>query len=214
MWSAALKILKDNWRSLLVVVVLVGAGVWFGMSVTRHELDEQALAFSQERQQLTDDFNARERQWNAERLAAAGQYASDLKAALAAQQSWKQKADELTVRLTQQKTAHERELQALKEKLKDALKSDGPAYTGIGPGGLQLWREALGYNSNAGVASGDGLRQTAGSTAGDPPHAARPGGGLSPAGIVMFSGEYGKWCLTLRDQLQAVSDYYDNRKKE
>lgn len=34
------------------------------------------------------------------------------------------------------------------------------------------------------------------------------GGGLSPSGIVGHSAEYGKWCLSLRDRLQAINDYY------
>ncbi|WP_233443782.1 hypothetical protein [Enterobacter asburiae] len=54
MWEAALKILKVSWKPLLVVVVLTGCGIWFGTFITGNKLDAQALAFSQEKQRLTD----------------------------------------------------------------------------------------------------------------------------------------------------------------
>ncbi len=56
MWEAALKILKVSWKPLLVVVVLTGCGIWFGTFITGNRLDAQALAFSKEKQSLTDGF--------------------------------------------------------------------------------------------------------------------------------------------------------------
>lgn len=130
MWSAALKILKDNWRSLLVVTVLVGGGVWFGMYITSNELDKQALAFSQEKQKLTDDFNTQKGQWDKERISAASNYAADLLAALNSQKAWQDKADALSRQLAKKEQEHTRTVSDLKRRLNDALESDGGTYTG------------------------------------------------------------------------------------
>lgn len=145
MWEAAKKILRVSWKPLLVVVVLTGSGIWFGTFITANKLDAQALAFSQEKQRLTDGFSEKERQWDQERLSAANQYATDLKAALDKQNAWQQKADALTRELAEKQKVHDETVRDLKKRLKDALDKDGPGYTGIGPGGLQLFREAFGY---------------------------------------------------------------------
>lgn len=101
MWEAAQKILRVSWKPLLVVVVLTGSGIWFGTFLTGNKLDAQALAFSQEKQRLTDGFSEKERQWDQERLGAANQYAANLKAALDKQNAWQQKADALTRELAE-----------------------------------------------------------------------------------------------------------------
>lgn len=55
--GAAQKILKVSWKPLLIVVVLTGCGIWFGTFITGNKLDAQALAFSREKQRLTDGFS-------------------------------------------------------------------------------------------------------------------------------------------------------------
>lgn len=208
MWEAALKTLKDNWKSLLVVLVLAGAGVWFGTFITANELDTQALKFSKEKQALTDSFHVKERLWDQERLSAANQYAADLKTALDVQNAWHQKADALTLVLAEKQKAHDETVRDLKKRLNDALNKDGPGYTGIGPGGLQLLREAFGYPGIENPATGQHLPATASSTPGHSGQTTSTGGGLSPTGIVTFSAEYGAWCQLLESRLQAINDYY------
>lgn len=208
MWKTALTILKDNWKSLLVVLVLVGGGVWCGIFITRTELATQALAFSQEKQALKDDFSAKERQWDQERLSAANQYAADLNAARAAEDAWHKKADTLTRQLDEKQKAHDKTVHDLRERLNDALKNDGPGYTGIGPGGLQLFREALGYSPTDSVTAGQHLPETSGGTAAYSGTSSGTRGGLSAGGIITFSTEYGKWCQLLEDRLQAINEYY------
>lgn len=208
MWEITLKLLKSNWKSLLLIVVLSGGGVWLGTLITQSQLSDQALAFSKEKSTLISGFNTQKSQWDQERITAANQYASDLKDALAAQQAWQRKADDLSRQLAAQEVSHQRAVKDLKERLKNAIKSDGNTYTGIGPASLQLWREALGYPTAQTVNAGHHLPETTGSAAGDTGDARRAGGGLSPSGIVGHSAEYGKWCLSLRDRLQAINDYY------
>ena len=208
MWAITLKLLKSNWKSLLLIVALAGGGVWLGTCITQSQLSDQALAFSQEKSTLISGFNTQKSQWDQERITAANQYASDLKDALAVQQAWQRKADDLSRQLAAQEVSHQRAVKDLKERLKNAIKSDGNTYTGIGPASLQLWREALGYPTAQTVHAGHHLPETTGSAAGYTGDAISAGGGLSPSGIVGNSAEYGKWCLSLRDRLQAINDYY------
>lgn len=208
MWEAALKILKDNWKSLLVIVVLTGGGIWFGTFITDNKLDTQALAFSQEKQRLTDGFSEKQRQWDQERLSAANQYAADLKAALNEQSAWHQKADQLTRELADKQKAHDETVRDLKRRLDNALNKDGPGYTGIGPGGLQLFREAFGYPGAENLPAGQHLPATASGASGHSGQATGTGGGLSPTGIVSFSAEYGAWCQLLESRLQSINEYY------
>ena len=208
MWEATLKILKISWKPLLIVVVLTGSGIWFGTFITGSKLDDQALAFSQEKQRLTDGFSKKERLWDQERLNAANQYAADLKAALDEQNAWHQKADALTRELAEKQKAHDETVRDLKKRLKDATDKDGPGYTGIGPGGLQLFREAFGYPGADSLPAGQHLPATASGTSGHSGQATGSGGGLSPTGIVSFSAEYGAWCQLLEGRLQAINEYY------
>lgn len=207
MWEIALNLLKNNGKSLLAVIALTGGGVWLGTFITRSQLSDQALAFSEEKSRLNREFSVRESRWDQARVAAANQYAADLKSALAAQLAWQRKADELSQSLAKQDKAHWQTVKNLKKRLKDAIERDGTAYTGIGPASLQLWREALGYPGTESL-TGNSLSETTGIHAGNTGYAASPGGRLSPAGIVRFSSEYGRWCLVLRDRLQAIKDYY------
>ena len=208
MWEAAKKILRVSWKPLLVVVVLTGCGIWFGTFITGNKLDAQALAFSQEKQRLTDGFSEKERQWDQERLSAANQYAADLKAALDKQNAWQQKADALTRELAEKQKKHDETVRDLKKRLDDALVKDGPGYTGIGPGGLQLFREAFGYPGAESLPAGQHLPATASGAPGHTGQTTGTGGGLSPTGIVSFSAEYGAWCQLLEGRLQAINEYY------
>ncbi|KNC89914.1 hypothetical protein [Trabulsiella odontotermitis] len=209
MWPAALKILKDNWKTLLVIAVLLGGGVWVGMFLSEKALTEQALTFSQEKQKLTDDFSAQKSAWDKERLAAASQYAVDLRAALDRQKAWQDKADALSRQMAEKERQHTRTVNDLQRRLNDALESDGGTYTGIGPASLQLWRESLGYPGAESITAGHGLSEAASSATGNTGNATGTEGGLSPSGIISHSGEYGKWCLLMRDRLQALNDFYN-----
>lgn len=53
MWAITLKLLKGNWKSFLLIVVLSGGGVWLGTLITQSQLSDQALAFSKENRRLS-----------------------------------------------------------------------------------------------------------------------------------------------------------------
>ena len=114
----------------------------------------------------------------------------------------------LTRELAEKQKAHDETVRDLKKRLKDALDKDGPGYTGIGPGGLQLFREAFGYPGAESLPAGQHLPATASGAPGHTGQATGTGGGLSPTGIVSFSAEYGAWCQLLEGRLQAINEYY------
>ena len=119
-------------------------------------------------------------------------------------------SDELTARLAKNASDSERRISDIRRRLNDALKRDGSTYTGIGPDGLQLWREALGWSADgaAGTPAGDGLSEAPGRAAAGAGNARPARGGLSASGLITGSAAYGQWCLSLRDRLQAISDFY------
>ncbi|MGK3122894.1 hypothetical protein ACCY16_02065 [Candidatus Pantoea formicae] len=217
MWSVILKLLKAEWASLLVIVALVGAGIWFGTHMTAGQLSDQKASYEQQLRDQASDFDKQRLQWQdertgweKERTAASDKHAADLKAALKQRDDAQAKADALSVQLAQNESDSARRVNDLKRRLKDALKSDGTAYTGLGPAGLQLWREALGWSASGDVGNtaGNGLSEASGSIASGAGNAASTGGGLSASGIISNSAEYGKWCLNLRDRLQTLKNYY------
>ena len=217
MWSVILKLLKAEWASLLVIMALVGAGIWFGTHMTAGQLSDQKASYEQKLRDQASDFDKQKSQWQdertgweKERTAASDKYAVDLKAALKQRDDAQAKADALTARLAQSESDSARRVNDLKRRLKDALKSDGSAYTGLGPAGLQLWREALGWpaSGDGGNTAGHGVSEAPGSAAGNTGDAASTGGGLTASGIISNSVEYGKWCLNLRDRLQTLNNYY------
>lgn len=210
MWSAILKLLKAEWASLLVIAALLGGGVWLGTFITGGKLADQKSAYEAQLRQQDKAYSDAQALWQEQKTAAANQYAADLKDALRQRDAQQARADELTAQLAKNASDSERRIGDIKRRLNDALKRDGSGYTGLGPDGLQLWREALGWSGSDTVnaTAGDGLQQTTGLTAGNSGNARSPRGGLSASGIITGSAAYGQWCLSLRDRLQAINDFY------
>lgn len=210
MWSAILKLLKAEWASLLVIAALLGGGIWLGVSITSGRLAAQKAGYEQTLRQHDQAFADERTQWQEQKTAAANQYAADLKEALRQRDAEQARADLLTANLAKSTSDSERRISDIKRRLNDALKRDGSAYTGLGPDGLQLWREALGWSvsNTAGPAAGHSVPEAPGSAAHDTGDARATRGGLSASGIITGSAAYGQWCLSLRDRLQALNDYY------
>lgn len=210
MWSATLKLLKAEWASLLVIAALLGGGVWFGTFITGGRLAGQKSAYEEELRQHDKAYSDAQALWQEQKTAAANQYAADLKEALRQRDEQQARADELTEQLAKSASESQRRISDIKRRLNDALKRDGSAYTGLGPDGLQLWREALGWSvSNTSDApAGHGVPEASGSAAHDTGDARSARGGLSASGIITGSAAYGQWCLSLRDRLQAINDFY------
>lgn len=210
MATAILKLLKAEWASLLVMAALLGGGVWFGTHLTAGKLSDQKASYETALRSQSDRFSDERAQWQVQKTAAANQYAADLKEALRQRDAEQVRADALTAQLAKLASDSERRVSDIKRRLNDALKRDGSSYTGLGPDGMQLWLDALGWSADGtlSAAAGHGVPETTGSAAAGAGHARTAGAGLTPGGIITGSAAYGQWCLSLRDRLQAINDFY------
>ncbi|MEN2427243.1 hypothetical protein AA0N74_14425 [Chromobacterium vaccinii] len=86
----------------------------------------------------------------------------------------------------------------LKERIADATRNDGAAFTGLGPDSLRLYRAALGYaDSGSGLSSADAGNAAKTDSSGT----AREG--LPPADLLNHAADYGRWCQELETQLDS-----------
>ncbi|NHR06509.1 hypothetical protein HA052_15055 [Chromobacterium haemolyticum] len=98
---------------------------------------------------------------------------------------------------------------ALKRRIPDANRSDGPAFTGIGPAGLRLYADNLGYTD----AGAEGLPATDPGNAAKTDAAAPAEAGLLPVDILAHSADYGAWCQQMEQQLDSLNRLYQVRGK-
>lgn len=126
-----------------------------------------------------------------------------LQAALAKQAELAEQARllSLSMEVTQRQLATTQ--QQLKKRIAHAVQTDGQHFTGLGPDSLRLYRAVLGY-PDAGAA---GLPNT---TGGHVEHStdANAARGISPGPLLDHATEYGAWCLTLRNKLEALNAFY------
>ncbi|MEC5319293.1 hypothetical protein VSX61_10120 [Brenneria populi subsp. brevivirga] len=140
-----------------------------------------------------------------EKRIAAEQQVTDLQKARAQEAAERARADKLAAALLKAKTELAQAKQKLKKDIPDAVTKDGAAFTGIGPDGLRLYKISLGYPAD----SLPGTGEAPGRAAVYPADAIRAGGGLSPAGLITHSADYGEWCLTIKGKLEKLNQFYD-----
>lgn len=212
MWSAILTLIKSQWKSLLLAGVVLACGMWLGTALNSRKLAALDASFATEKLKWAEEregFASERTAWQTTRANASTDFARQLLQANQQSEAFKKAADDLTIRLARQQRESAATVKDLKKRLEDALKNDGAAYTGIGPAGMQLYLEALGYAGTAGGSTGNSLSATARSAAADTGHAGATSGGLSASGVITSAASYGQWCLGLRNQLQAIRDYYN-----
>ncbi|BAK76474.1 hypothetical protein NH8B_2088 [Pseudogulbenkiania sp. NH8B] len=130
--------------------------------------------------------------------------AAELGQALTEQQRLTDHANQLGWELIQTRAQLTGIQHQLKQRIADAVRSDGPRFTGLGPVSLRLYAANLGYRT-----PGD-----PGVPAADPGNAAKAdqaraaGTGLSPADLLAHSADYGTWCLQLESQLDTWISLY------
>ncbi|WP_247652068.1 hypothetical protein [Serratia symbiotica] len=141
--------------------------------------------------------------WDIERRQRAEKNQAVLQAALAKQAELAEQARLLSLSLeaTQRQLATTQ--QQLKKRIAHAVQTDGHHFTGLGPDSLRLYRAVLGY-PNTGAA---GVSNTTGGAA-EHSADARTAGGISPGPLLDHATEYGAWCLTLRNKLDALNAFY------
>ncbi|MCD4501106.1 hypothetical protein [Chromobacterium vaccinii] len=86
----------------------------------------------------------------------------------------------------------------LRERIADATRNDGQAWTGLGPDSLRLYRAALGYSERD-----PGLPAADAGNAGDASQTGTAERGLPPADLLNHAADYGRWCQELETRLGA-----------
>ncbi|WCG83793.1 hypothetical protein [Pectobacterium sp. A5351] len=196
-----LKLVRAYWPHILILAAVAAFGYNIGhikgKNATQTELQEAITYLSAENKLKTGQITAYE---NDKRLAAE-QHVAALKKAIADADAQRKRADQLAAELLKTKAELNQAKTQLKRKIHDVVKADGATFTGIGPDSLRLYRASLGYPA-------DDLPQTSGGAAVYPADATGTRGGLSPAGLLDHSADYGEWCLILRENMTKLNQFY------
>ncbi|WP_047257753.1 hypothetical protein [Chromobacterium subtsugae] len=91
----------------------------------------------------------------------------------------------------------------LRERIADATRNDGQAWTGLGPDSLRLYRAALGYSERD-----PGLPAADAGNAGEADQAGTAARGLPPADLLNHAADYGRWCQELETRLDSFIRLY------
>ncbi|MET5645892.1 hypothetical protein WH817_14450 [Serratia marcescens] len=141
--------------------------------------------------------------WDIERRQLAEKNQAVLQAALAKQAELAEQARLLSLSLEAAQRQLATTQQQLKKRIAHAVQTDGQHFTGLGPDSLRLYRAVLGYPDTGAAGVPD-------ATGGNAEHStdARAAGGISPGPLLDHATEYGAWCLTLRNKLEALNAFY------
>ena len=121
-------------------------------------------------------------------------------AALMQQQQWRQRIDQLEDSLLRQQQARQAQQRQQAQRIDDVTRHDGSAFTGLGPDGLRLYRQLLGYPAE--------LPGAQPLPAGDAGQAAGAGGGLPAPDLLAHAADYGAWCQQLEQRLASLKQLY------
>lgn len=200
--TLGLSFLRTHWLTLLLLTAAGVVGMNLGKAIEaqgwKTRLQEAQSENNRLNQQLTTIADKRRREAEAR--------ASAMAQALSRIAELQKERDRLTSELQAKKSELEQRKQELKKAISDAVKRD-VGFTGIGPRGLCLYNSALGY------ACDQYLPAAAGGTAGRVGETTGSGAGLSPAGLLNHSSEYGAWCQRLESQLIKLRQWYDREEQ-
>ncbi|EFX2000397.1 TPA: hypothetical protein ACIUWU_001652 [Shigella sonnei] len=185
---------------LIVILLTISACAAIGKYVADNALTKQKTA-------LTEDFNSEKQGWLDTFQQAKDRYIQQLRDANAQLMAAQQKEQALSAQFLAYQEQAAKKAADLKWRLNDALNQDGAAFTGIGPDGLRLYRDALGYTTTP-PGAGQRLPAATGVDVANPPHASTARAGLSPSGLITHAAEYGAWCQQLREQLYSLNQFY------
>ncbi|GHD63807.1 hypothetical protein [Jeongeupia chitinilytica] len=135
---------------------------------------------------------------------AAESAASTLRSALEKQRFFADEARRLGLQLLNTDAALTKTKELLNAQINQAVRVDGPRYTGLGPDSLRVYSTALGYTATGGDTG----------AAADPGNAAEarqaPGAeqGLPPQDLLAHARDYGQWCQQLEGRLDAYIELH------
>ncbi|MCP1289763.1 hypothetical protein NK214_06120 [Chromobacterium sp. S0633] len=124
--------------------------------------------------------------------------ADELATALANQRQLAEQANKLGWKLLQTQGQLAQSQAQLRERIADATRNDGQAWTGLGPDSLRVYRAALGYPERD-----PGLPAADAGDAAKAGQAAAPGAGIPPADLIAHAVDYGRWCQELEAKFDA-----------
>lgn len=179
-----------------LAILTATALIWSGGFLYGHKVASQAGAAKLQSVQLA---HAQDLQYLADAKAA------ELGAALAEQKELTDQAHRIGWELIQTRAQLSDTQHQLKQRIPDAIRRDGPRFTGLGPDSLRLYQSALGYLSpgNPGVSAADP------GDAAKADQASAAGSGLPPADLLAHSADYGLWCQQLESQLDTWINLYE-----
>lgn len=177
----------------LAITVAVGL-VWLGGYRTGHETASHAAAI---------ELGTVQRAHADERAMLADAKARELALALTDKTRLEQQATTIGWELLQTRSALIQAHNRLKQRIPDAIRHDGPRFTGLGPDGLQLYRVALGYPERD-----PGVPATDAGDAAEAGQAAGAGEGLPPEDLLAHASDYGRWCQETDARLSAFIELH------
>lgn len=196
-----LSLLKAYWPQLLLagIAMVIGYGVASVGYIS--ELAQQEVAFAKK----SAAFDAERQDWLNEKIQTVREQNAALASALALQKQYQEKADQLSNQLAATKKQLADANARYQKEIVNATKNDGVGYTGIGPNGLCLYQQALGYPCD------QPLPPAASGVTTHPGNAANALTGLSPADLLAHAGDYGAWCQQLKAQLEGINQFYKDK---
>ncbi|MEQ9860614.1 hypothetical protein OI450_14350 [Pectobacterium cacticida] len=200
---------KTYWPHLLILAAVTAFGYKFGHDVGKHAQQADLQATIKTLRDSIDKKTAQILAYEQDKRQAAEQHAAALQKAKEDTAAQRARADQLAAELLQTQAELSQANEQRKKDIPHAIKNDGHAFTGIGPDSLRLYRANLGYTDY----SLSGTGQAPGGAALYSADATRTRGGLSPAGLLGHSGDYGEWCLTLRGKLEQLNKFYNDNKE-
>ncbi|WP_447886337.1 hypothetical protein [Serratia fonticola] len=199
-----LALLKAYWPQLLLAGCAFASGYSIATNGNEKTLAKQELAFTKKFTDQSSAFESERTAWLNEKTQTARDQNAALTAALALQQQYQDKANLLSNQLAATKQQLAESKAKYQRDIVNATQNDGVGYTGLGPDGLCLYRQALGYPCD------QRLPETNSGAAAYPADASSPRTGLLPEDLLAHSSDYGEWCQSLKAQLESLNHIYNN----
>lgn len=191
---------------IIAIALVFSAGAWLGSLYTASQMQGDIRAANAATANVQHQFDTYKTDVATQKAEREKQNQQQLEQQIALAATYRNQADALAAQLL----AKNKELTLTRRKLEEKINAltlkDGAGFTGIGPRALCLYSANLGYST--GPECSQYLSAASGGNAGYSAETGSTGAGLSPAGILRHSGEYGEWCQVLHNKLNALRQLY------
>lgn len=191
---------------IIAIAVVLSAGAWLGSLYTASRMQDDIRAANAATANVQHQFDTYKTDVATQDAEREKQNQQQLEQQIALATAYRDKADALAAQLLAKNNELTLTRRKLEEKINALTLKDGAGFTGIGPRALCLYSANLGYSS--GPECSQYLSAANGGDAGYSAETGSTGAGLSPAGLLRHSGEYGEWCQVLRNKLNTLRQLY------